>query len=533
MKVRKPTSKRTTTRMREGIKKKAAAQRRKDRKSSKKDPTWRSKKKDPGIPSSFPYKDKILSQIENKRLQDQLEKERLKQEKIVAGNEQNQNNDDEQSQIGEDEEIEDEGSNPLAALLASAQQAAKEFNGDDGEDEDEDIMEKEIENELDIVDHEIEYSDDESIIPNDMDKSRKAYDKIFKAVVEASDVILYVLDARDPETTRSRKVEEAVLSDPNKRLIFILNKIDLIPDNILQLWLTYFKSQFPTIPIKAASGNSAARSNTTTSFNKNFSQAVTSKNLLQSLKTYANKSNLKRSIVVGVIGYPNVGKSSIINSLTSRFNRSSKACPVGNQAGVTTSLREVKIDNKLKILDSPGIIFPNTPVGVKNNSKLNQFKKEQEYKLVLLNALSNKFIKDPTNAIQLLIKRIINLENSDPFENFEKYYELPPIPNINLKNYTKQILVHVARKRGRLGKGGVPNLDSAALSILNDWKDGKIICWTLPPKNVKEFKNIRNNKELPKTDQVTIVKQWSKEFDLDELFRSTGIDNVEQDQVMA
>ena len=85
---------------------------------------------------------------------------------------------------------------------------------------------------------------------------------------------------------------------------------------------------------------------------------MTANALLEALKTYSNNSNLKRSIVVGVIGYPNVGKSSVINAITSRRGGHSKACPVGNQAGVTTSLREVKIDNKLKILDSPGICFP-------------------------------------------------------------------------------------------------------------------------------------------------------------------------------
>ena len=61
---------------------------------------------------------------------------------------------------------------------------------------------------------------------------------------------------------------------------------------------------------------------------------------------------------MGVIGYPNVGKSSVINALASRFGGRIIACPIGAEADVTTSIREVKLDNKLKILDSPGIVFP-------------------------------------------------------------------------------------------------------------------------------------------------------------------------------
>ncbi|KAF6071623.1 GNL3L/Grn1 putative GTPase family protein [Candida albicans] len=80
MRVKKPTSKRTTTRMREGIKKKAAAKRRKDKKIAKKDVTWKSRKsKDPGIPASFPYKDKIITELEEGR---RIEKERREQLKL-------------------------------------------------------------------------------------------------------------------------------------------------------------------------------------------------------------------------------------------------------------------------------------------------------------------------------------------------------------------------------------------------------------------------------------------------------------------
>lgn len=499
VRVRKRTSKRTSTRMREGIKKKASAQRKKERKFAKTDPTWKSKnKRDPGIPALFPYKAKILEEIEAKKQRDLEEKELAKQRRLEAR--QRAMETGEGMDINDD--MEDDEGDGLAALVESAQQAAKEYNGDDetqGESGD-----------LDVVDYNINFHEDDEEGESELEKSRKAYDKIFKTVVDAADVILYVLDARDPEGTRSRKVEEAVLQSQGKRLILILNKIDLVPPHVLEQWLNVLKSSFPTIPLRAAPGATNA-----TSFNKKLTQSVTANSLLESLKTYANNSKLKRSIVVGVIGYPNVGKSSVINAITSRRGGQSKVCPVGNQAGVTTSLREVKIDNKLKILDSPGICFP-TENGKKS-------KVEHEAELALLNALPSKYIIDPYPSVLLLVKR---LSKSDEMtQSFKNFYEIPAIPAPDADTFTKHFLIHVARKRGRLGKGGIPNLASAGLSVLNDWRDGKFLGWVLPKASKVTSEDATGStistggvSAPEKSEQTTIVSEWSKEFDLDDLF---------------
>ena len=198
------------------------------------------------------------------------------------------------------------------------------------------------------------------------DQSRKAYDKAFKSVLASSDVLLYVLDARDPMSTRSHVVEEAVTASSDKRLILVLNKIDLVPADILKSWLTILRRSFPTLPFRAASSAPNAKAFD----HKRLTPQFTASTLIRALKTYAATAKLQRAITVGVLGYPNVGKSSIINALTSRLSGKSPAmktrveCPVGAEAGVTTALREVKLDGKLKLLDSPGIVFPTvSPTG--------------------------------------------------------------------------------------------------------------------------------------------------------------------------
>lgn len=501
MRVKKPTSKRTTTRMREGIKKKASAQRKKNRKLAKKDVTWRSKhNKDPGIPASFPYKEQIILELEENRRVELERKEQLRlqrQQEREAAAARGENVED---IMEEDSDSEEEGEGGMSALLQSAQQAAREFDGeesDDGmvNDSDEDV-------EYDLSDAEVE--------AGDVDKSRKAYDKIFKAVVDASDVVLYVLDARDPELTRSRKVEQAVLQSGGKRLILVLNKVDLVPTPVLTKWLDYLKLSFPTVPVKASPGSAGL-----STYNKNLSCSMTANALLQALKAFANKSNLKRSIVVGVIGYPNVGKSSIINALTNRHGNL-KSVPVGNMAGVTTAMREVKVDNKLKILDSPGIVFPD---------EISSKKAVSEAKLALLSAIAPKNIRDPVSVVEHLLKRLS--KDNTMADALKAYYSVPPLPSSDLKEFNKQFLIHVARARGRLGKGGVPNLESAALNVLNDWRDGRITGWVLPNSSKAEAATVTNldapksalrgDKEPPKVENTTVVSEWAKEFDLDGL----------------
>ncbi|KAF2145658.1 uncharacterized protein K452DRAFT_315854 [Aplosporella prunicola CBS 121167] len=515
MKVGKPKSKRVPVRLRHKIEKASANKQRKQKKLAKQNPEWRSRvKKDPGIPNLFPYKDKLLAEIEEKKRlrEEENEKKRAearerKQEKKAKGetveDEEEMEDEDAEDMLNyasDDDVMDEDNSNPMAALLASARARAAEYE-EDHEDEEMDEDEEGWNG----------MGDDDGGMGSSAvrkDTSRKAFDKVFKQVVEQSDVILYVLDARDPEGTRSKEVERSVMAAEggNKRLILILNKIDLIPPPILKGWLTHLRRYFPTLPLRASNPAPNAK----TFDHKQLTVKGTSEALFKALKSYAQSKQLKRSVSVGVIGYPNVGKSSVINALTSRLGGRGSACPTGAEAGVTTNLREVKLDNKLKLVDSPGIVFPSTADKAQ--------KAEEQARLILLNAVPPKEIDDPVPAVTLLLKRLSASE--DMFNKLLQVYQVPALMGMN-GDLTTDFLVQVARKRGRLGKGGVPNLHSAAQTVITDWRDGRIQGWMDAPVlqvATAPAPGAPQDAAAPVGDQKEIVKEWAAEFKLDGLW---------------
>ncbi|KAI2624782.1 P-loop containing nucleoside triphosphate hydrolase protein [Xylaria nigripes] len=519
-KPKKPKSKRTPVRLRHKIEKASAAKQRKAKKEAKKNPQWKSKlKKDPGIPNLFPYKEKILHEIEDarRRKQEELQQRRqmAKAAKTGGATEENDGAEEEDAMgvtfedsqmMDEDGDDNEDSSNPMAALLASARAAAEKYerelqSGDDIEEDDDD-----------------DEDEDGGFTSTGQDSSRKAHDKVFKQVVDQADVVLYVLDARDPEGTRSKEVERMIMASASggKRLMLVLNKIDLIPPNVLKGWLVYLRRYFPTLPLRA----SKPAPNSHTFNHRELTVQSTSATLFKSLKSFATSRQLKRAVSVGVIGYPNVGKSSVINALLSGLGgRGKSACPTGAEAGVTTSIRAVKIDSKLTLLDSPGIVFPSTTEN--DSSKRNAV--EEHAHLVLLNAIPPKQIDDPIPAVTLLLRRLSS--SPELLQKLMNVYDLPPLITTGGDTIT-DFLVQVARKRGRLGRGGVPNLPAAAMTVVTDWRDGRIQGWMEAPKLPVAVDGAKAGaaEDRPQVeqsvmaDQKEIVTEWAKEFKLEGLW---------------
>jgi len=180
-----------------------------------------------------------------------------------------------------------------------------------------------------------------------------------------------------------------------------------------------------------------------------------SDNLLQLIKNYSRDHDIKHAITVGLIGYPNVGKSSVINSL-----KRSKAVSVSSIPGHTKSMQEVYIDSKVKLLDCPGVIFSNA----------------DERTLVLRNIIKVSDIKDPISPIEDILQRVNKSQ-------LLIQYEIADFAN------TTEFLTNVAFRRGKLIKGGIPDLEMAGRLVINDWTSGKIQYFTHPPDEEMNMSN--------------------------------------------
>ncbi|XP_028410839.1 guanine nucleotide-binding protein-like 3 homolog [Dendronephthya gigantea] len=436
----KKQSKRMSTKTKKKIEKKVREHDRKQRKESRLNPKKNKHKKDPGVPNLCPFKEKILEEVERRKQKQEEEKERrkAKREKVVNKK------------------------RNLQALQQDAIKRGKEFERK--------MVHKKMTEELTKHDS------------APIETSRKAYYKEFKKVVDNSDVVLEVLDARDPLGCRCFKVEEAVLSaGSNKKIVLVLNKIDLVPTSIVDKWLKHLRNEFPTIAFKASTQTQKqhlAQSKVPTSLASDgllsTSQCMGAGTLMKLLGNYCRNKNIKTAITVGVVGFPNVGKSSLINSL-----KRSRSCTVGATPGVTKNVQEVQLDKNVKLLDSPGIVMDS---GSSDRS------------IILRNCVKIESLRDLVTPVETILKRC----------NKKQVMEKYRIPDYD---DTQQFLCELAKKMGKLKKGGVPDVNAAAKAVLGDWNSGKIVFYTHPPEQ----------HDLPAHLSAEIVQRWGTEFDVGSL----------------
>lgn len=271
-------------------------------------------------------------------------------------------------------------------------------------------------------------------------QSRKAYMKDLKSVIDQSDVVLEVLDARDPMGCRNIEMEHQVIAQ-NKKLVLVLNKIDLIPPENARDWLKVLRDEHPTILFKSTTQMQRQNLSSKISLHKSSlterkelvenllqsSKGVGTDNMIQLLKNYCRNDTSERkqkhAIIVGVIGFPNVGKSSLINSL-----KRSRVAATGNTPGFTKGIQEVYLDKDIVLLDSPGVVLS----------------KDNADSLILRNAIKIDDLEDPITPVEALISRVSRKE-------LLKAYHIAEFSTVN------EFLASISRKTGKLSKGGVPD----------------------------------------------------------------------------
>ncbi|RKP19546.1 NGP1NT-domain-containing protein [Rozella allomycis CSF55] len=312
--------------------------------------------------------------------------------------------------------------------------------------------------------------------------------KLNEEVVDSSDVIIHVLDARDPIGTRCLAVEKYIQKEaPHKHLLFVLNKCDLVPTWVTAAWVKTLSKEYPTIAFHA-------------SINNSFGKGA----LIQLLRQYSRHHSDKKQISVGFIGYPNTGKSSIINTL-----RAKSVCSVAPIPGETKVWQYITLMKRIYLIDCPGIVPPSSD--------------QSETDIVLKGVVRVENVQMPEDHIPALLERVkpVYLQRTYGIHSWDDHIDF---------------LSQVAKKTGKLLKGGEPDLGTVSKMILNDWLRGKIPFFVAPPtpehtENVQGENDPKNENYIDqKFKNIPVSTDFIQE-DVMELEESNIGNDLVQDEV--
>ena len=225
----------------------------------------------------------------------------------------------------------------------------------------------------------------------------------------------------------------------------MLNKCDLIPTWATARWVKVLSKDFPTLAFHASITNP-------------FGKGA----LIQLLRQFAKLHSDKKQISVGFIGYPNVGKSSVINTL-----RSKKVCNVAPIPGETKVWQYITLFKRIFLIDCPGVVYPSG---------------DNESDIVLKGVVRIENLTHPEDFIDPVLERVKK-------EYVSSTYGIDSWTDVT------DFLNQYAKKSGKLLKGAEPDTATVAKMILNDWQRGKIPYFCCPP---------FEDQEEPKKEEETV-----------------------------
>ncbi|VFR01612.1 unnamed protein product [Cuscuta campestris] len=266
-------------------------------------------------------------------------------------------------------------------------------------------------------------------------QSKRIWGELYK-VIDSSDIVVQVLDARDPQGTRCYHLEKHLKENcKHKHVILLLNKCDLVPAWAISGWLRVLSKEYPTIAFHA-------------SVTKSFGKGP----LLSVLRQFARLKSDKQAVSVGFVGYPNVGKSSVINTL-----RSKNVCKVAPIPGETKVWQYITLTKRIFLIDCPGVVYQS---------------KDSETDIVLKGVVRVTNLQDASEHIGEVLTRVKK-------EHLERAYKIKEWKD------ESDFLLQLCHATGKLLKGGEPDVMTAAKMVLHDWQRGKIPFFVAPPKTEK------------------------------------------------
>ncbi len=280
--------------------------------------------------------------------------------------------------------------------------------------------------------------------PGHMAKTRR----LIAANLKLVDAVVEIVDARTPLSSRNPEMDSMTRNKP--RLI-VLNKCDLADDKATQKWINYFRNNgSEAIAVDCKSGKGL----------KNLLPVVRTK-VLKELMDKRERSGMKGAAVrLMIVGIPNVGKSSLINRMAG-----GKRAKVEDRPGVTRTKQWVKLDNNTELLDMPGVLWP-------------KFEDQSAaVRLAFTGAISDDILDIETLAMKLLVF----LSENYPSSLTERY-------KIEYSDDDTELVLleKVGKKRGMMISGGEINTERAAITVLDEFRSGKLGHITLELPEEKE-----------------------------------------------
>ncbi len=245
-------------------------------------------------------------------------------------------------------------------------------------------------------------------------------------VIDGSDVVLEIADARMPNLTRNRKLE-AMVHASGKRMIIVMNKADLVPKNILKSYMGDIEKEYPCVAVSA---------------NKRRGVAALRRKIFE-----IGKRESKDFLTIGVIGYPNTGKSSVANALSGK-----KKTLTGPTPGQTRTSQWITIAPGVRMIDTPGIL-PLT-------------REDSEIKHAIIGALDPSKVENPDDVAREIIGMFLRIDR----KRLEEYY------GISIKtDDPDEIIDDIGKARNLLKKGGTVDRYRTCVSMIRDWQRGKLL----------------------------------------------------------